>query len=147
MRSLGVSEATITIERDGWTLLMALAPGQVPEWADHKRAALGDPEFRLVYLAWEEANHWDPDDPRVADLAARTAAWLATRPPGLPPAPADAGISAVSSLLSAQLETASPAWRRLDKLLRDRLPSSGPPSGAGQPIGPTGRGRPSPATS
>jgi len=124
MRSLGVSERTMRLERDGWTLLMALSPEQVPEWATDKAAALADPGFRRLYLNWEQAYDWDPDDPRLVGLAAEAAAWLTEHPPGPPPAEGDAGISAVDRLLSAEMATSSPAWRRLDDLCRRQL---GPP--------------------
>jgi hypothetical protein len=123
MRSVGVSERTMTVERDGWTMLMAHAPEQVPEWAAHKSAALSDPDFRRMYLAWEEANEWDPNDPRLAELAAQTVSRMAKQPPSPSPPQNDAGISAVNSLLSAQLDTASPARRRLDELVRALLES------------------------
>lgn len=116
MRSLGVSERTMTLERDGWTLLVALLPHQVPKWATDKTAALAAPDFRRLYLAWEQAYDWDADDPRLVELAADVAAWLARRPPSPPPLQDDAGISAVYGLLSAQMATTSPAWRRLDEL-------------------------------
>lgn len=126
LRSLGVSERTMTLERDGWTMLMALSPEQVPEWAADKNSALEDPRFRRLYLAWEQAYDWDPDDPRLVDLAAECTAWLEKQPPRSPPPQSDAEISAVSSLLSAQVGTASPAWLRLDELCQARLKSSGP---------------------
>ncbi len=124
MRFLGVSERTLTFERDGWTLLMAGSPDQVPALAADKTAALADPEFQRMYLGWEQAYDWDPDDPRLADLAAQSAAWLTKKPPS-PPLLLDDGTAAVYRLLSAQLEKGSPAWRRLDKLCRAHLGSSG----------------------
>lgn len=80
MRALGVSERTRSLERDGWTLLMAVSPELVPELAAAKTAALADPDFRRLYLAWEQAYDWDPDDPRLVELAAEGAAWLAKSP-------------------------------------------------------------------
>lgn len=136
MRSLGVSERTMTLERDGWTLLMAVSPDQVPEFAADKCAALGDPEFQRLYLAWEQAYDWDPDDPRLVGLAAEAAAWLQKQAPSPPPPPAgDAGISAVYSLLSAQVGTSSPAWRRLGELSQGYLETARPAaeSGSAQP--------------
>jgi len=91
MCALGVSERTLTIERDGWTLLMALAPERVPDWAADKSAALTEPDFRRMYLAWEDAYDWDPADPRLAVLAQETAACLAQRPPPPHPEP-DSGV-------------------------------------------------------
>jgi hypothetical protein len=125
MCALCVSERTLTIERDGWTLLMALAPERVPDWAADKSAALTDPEFQRMYVAWEDAYDWDPADPRLAVLAEDTATCLAQRP--VPPEPEpDSGFSAAYSLLSTQLAAASPAWRRLDELCQAQLKSSRP---------------------
>jgi DNA-binding transcriptional MerR regulator len=131
MRSVGVSERTLTLERDGWTLLMAVSPGQVPGLATEKRTALADPQFQRLYLAWEQAYDWDPEDPRLVELAAEAAAWLekqALSPQ--PPAEGDAGISAVYSLLSAQLGTSSPAWRRLGELSQGHLEPGPSPDSA-----------------
>ncbi|MGI8577350.1 MAG: MerR family transcriptional regulator [Nocardioidaceae bacterium] len=125
MRSLGVSERTMTVERDGWTLLMALSPEPVPTWAADKVAALADPDFRRLYLAWEQAYDWEADDPRLVELAAQAAAWLSKQPASVPPPQDDAGILAVYDLLSAQVATESPAWRRLDELCRANLMPSG----------------------
>ena len=125
MRSLGVSEATMTLERDGWTLLMTLSPEQAVKSAREKSAALADPGFQQLYLRWEQAHDWDPHDPRLADLAAQAASWLEKQPPGPPPADLPAGIATVSALLSAQLRGDSPAWRRLAELSRQsRTPAA-----------------------
>ena len=127
MRSLDVSERAMTLERDGWTLLMARVPEQVAQWAADKKAALADPHFRRVYVAWDQAHDWDPDDPRLIDLADQAAAWLAQQPPSPPPPGSEAEISTINTLLSAQAATASsPAWRRLGELVSERLKSSGP---------------------
>jgi hypothetical protein len=127
MRSLGVSERALTLERDGWTLLMARVPEQSAAWAADKSAALADPDFRRLYVAWDQAHDWDPDDPRLIDLADQAAAWLAQHPPSPPPSESEGDISTVNILLSAQVDTASsPAWRRLGDLLSARLQVSRP---------------------
>ena len=127
IRSLGVSERAMTLERDGWTLLMARLPEQVAQWAADKKAALADPDFRQLYVAWDQAHDWDPDDPRLIDLADQAAAWLAKQPPSPPPPGSEAEISTINTLLSAQAATASsPAWRRLGELVSGRLKSSRP---------------------
>ncbi len=127
MRSLGVSERAMTLERDGWTLLMARVPEQVAQWAADKKAALADPDFRRVYVAWDQAYDLDHDDPRLIDLADQAAAWLAKQPPSPPPPGSEAEISTINTLLSAQAATASsPAWRRLGELVSERLKLSGP---------------------
>jgi hypothetical protein len=97
----------------------------VAEWAAAKSAALADPDFRRLYVAWDQAYDWEPDDPRLAGLADQAAAWLAKQPPS-PPPPSYAEISTVNILLSAQVDTASPAWRRLGELSSAQLKSSRP---------------------
>jgi DNA-binding transcriptional MerR regulator len=130
LRSLGVSERAMTLERDGWTLLVARVPEQVAEWAADKSAALADPSFRRLFVAWDQAYDWDPDDPRLIELADQAAAWLAKQPPR-PPPQSSAELSTVSILLSAQADTASsPAWRRLGELSSAPLKSSRPAEAA-----------------
>ena len=131
MRSLGVSERAVTLERDGWTLLMARVPEQAAAWAADKSAALADPGFRRLYVAWDQAYDWDPDDPRLIGLADQAAAWLAQHPPSPPPSESETDIATVNSLLSAQVDTASsPAWRRLGELISARLVLSRPAEAA-----------------
>lgn len=118
MRSLGISEATMTLERDGWTLLTALSPDQATKSAREKNTALADPAFQQLYLRWEQAHDWDPDDPRLGELAGDAAAWLEEQPTSPPPTDLSAGIAAVSALLSVDMRGDSPAWRRLDEMSR-----------------------------
>lgn len=121
LRALGVSERGVRTERDGWILVAALSPELIRSWAGRKRAALADPEFRQLYLACDEAFDWDPDDPRLEKLAGWIAGWSARHgsddhhdqsPADVPPAVA---------LLSSQVASASPAWRRIGALGREQL--------------------------
>jgi DNA-binding transcriptional MerR regulator len=140
MRSLGVSERSMTLERDGWILLTGRIPDQVPKLAADKSDALADPEFARLYLAFDQAYDWDPDDPRLAGLAADVAAWMAKHPPSALPQ-SDTAISTINTLLSAEVATASPAWDRLGELSRAQLdPSQEAARPVRQPRG--GRRRP-----
>lgn len=123
MRSLGVSERSMTLERDGWILLMARLPDQVPRWAADKSAALADPDFARLYLDFDRAYDWDPDDPRLIELAADVAAWMAKQPPSSPPQ-SDTAISTINTLLSDEVAAESPAWDRLGELSRAQLAPS-----------------------
>ena len=135
MRSLGVSERSMTLERDGWILLMGRLPDQVPRRAADKSAALADPDFQRLYLAFDQAYDWDPDDPRLAGLAADVAAWTGKQRPSSPPQ-SDTAISTINTLLSAKVATASPAWDRLGELSRAQLdPSHKAPRPVRQPQG------------
>ncbi|UKY47796.1 MerR family transcriptional regulator [Streptomyces inhibens] len=111
MRTLGVSERTVRIERDSWIMLVALAPESVPDWVAAKDRALADPEFRRLYLACDEAMDWEPDDPRLPDLAIAMATWKAQQPDHQQPS------AGTLSLMNANITATSPAWRRLMVLL------------------------------
>lgn len=119
LRAIGVSGHTVTMERDGWTLVEALCPELASDWVDQKRAALADPEFRRLYLACDQARDWDPDDPRLTDLAAWGADWAATQHAtrdGPDTSPAQDRLALVEELVAQQTAQASPALHRLNEL-------------------------------
>ena len=121
LRAIGVSERTVRIERDGWIMLVALAPDLVTDWAKVKRAAMDDPEFRRIYLAGDQAFDWDPADPRLVPLARDMAAWAVKRDRehGEPASAEEVAASPAVTLLSSHIAAASPAWQKLDELSRD----------------------------
>ncbi len=136
VRAMGVSERTIGIERDAWILVAALSPELVTAWAAEKARQLADPEFRSLYLACDEASRWDPDDPRLDDLAAVMADWVTRHRDPEVPEPADTADYLSVQLMTAQVAGVSPGWRRLNDLASDRLwpagrASSAPPSAPG----------------
>ena len=119
LRALGVSERGVRTERDGWILVAALSPALIGEWVSQKRSALADPGFRHLYLTCDEAFGWDADDPRLEKLADWIVAWYARNETGRHQDPAD--IPPALTLAASDAATASPAWRRLTELARDRL--------------------------
>ena len=80
LHELGVSDRSLQMERNGWILLQSVSPKQAAIWIADKRDAIGDPEFRAIYLEYDAAFDWSPDDPRLPELADRTQRWLANRP-------------------------------------------------------------------
>jgi DNA-binding transcriptional MerR regulator len=128
LRRLGVSQRAVDMERDGWILLAARSAGLATEWAQDKRAALADPEFRRLYLAIDQAFDWDPADPRLGELADAMVAFAARRRPG--PAGARTLDDPVAvDLLSSQPGGTSPAWDRLTRLASARSQAARPVSG------------------
>jgi DNA-binding transcriptional MerR regulator len=122
MRCLGVSERTVRIERDAWILASAVSPDLVPGWVEQKSKALEDPDFRRLYLACDEAFDWDPDDPRLQELAAVMADWSANNPhAGDPTEHDDGALAVVVQLMTADIAAASPAWSRLGSMVPKRL--------------------------
>lgn len=119
LRTLGISERALQMERDGWIVLAALCPEVVPKVAGQKAAALAEPQFQRLYLACDQAREWDADDPRLEELARALTDWAAKQPgPGVRTGtrPRDRGLPVVEQLMAAQFGDASPAWRRLAEL-------------------------------
>ncbi len=122
IRGLGISSQQMHIERDAWILLAARFPGQAQEWARDKLAALADPEFQAIYLAYYEATGWDPADPRldevakvIVDFAERHRTDLEKPSSGLPPE------DPVAMALVLSRTAAIPhSWERLDELCREK---------------------------
>lgn len=63
------------LNRDGWLLASIIFPDSIAEWAALCEEFLDDPEYRALFLETVEAREWDPDDPRLEDLADRTVTW------------------------------------------------------------------------
>jgi DNA-binding transcriptional MerR regulator len=121
LRAIGISERTIKLERDGWIVLAAGYQDEAGEAAHAKLKALDEPEFRQIYLAYDEAADWDPADPRLAGIADLILAFASRYDPGheaSSPPPADD--PAVLALMAGASEDLPPAWTRLDELCRER---------------------------
>jgi DNA-binding transcriptional MerR regulator len=117
LREMGVSERAVRVERDAWIIVAALSPEQIPPWAQQKLAALADPELRRLYLAVDEAQDWEPDDPRLAKLADDMIAWQARFGRDRDQAPADeVADPAVVTLMSEHVAGEFPVWQRLAEL-------------------------------
>jgi len=112
--ALGVSRRAVQMERDRWILLQSIAPEQAADWTADKLVAIEDPEFRALYLDYDAAFDWSPDDPRLADLAERTRRWLAAREGAAPVAPPPD--PAVGRLVATSAAGSSPAWERLTEI-------------------------------
>jgi DNA-binding transcriptional MerR regulator len=110
LRDLGVSDRGIRVEREVWVLMQAVAPAEAAVWLADKVSSLGDPEFRQIYLAYDEAFEFPAEDPRLPALARRAADWLARRPP------VPLGDPEVAALAMAAAGASSPAWDRMAAL-------------------------------
>jgi DNA-binding transcriptional MerR regulator len=120
LHTLGVSQRTIEMERDVWILMQSVSPRQAAIWITEKLDFLRDPEFRDLCLEHDAAFDWSPDDPRLPELADRTARWLAgrNRPGGS--AAQSARDKAAARLSASAGGPSSPAWQRLAELAGQR---------------------------
>jgi len=108
------------MERDVWILLQSVSPKEAAIWIADKLDAMGDPEFRALYLEHDAAFDWSPDDPRLYALADRSRRWLANRrgrSEGLERSTQD---PAIAALVVTSLGVSSPAWERLGEIARRR---------------------------
>ena len=125
LHQLGVSRLSVQLERDGWILLQSVSPKKAALLIADKRDVFGDPEFRAIYLEYDAAFEWSPDDPRLDAVAERSMRWLAARSGG--PAGEGGPIQdrTIAQLLATLRGTSSPAWDRLTEIARERRASWG----------------------
>jgi DNA-binding transcriptional MerR regulator len=121
LRQLGVSQRTVQMERDLWILMQAVAPVEAATWLTEKRDALADPEFRAIYLEYDTAFAWPPDDPRLQGLAERGRRWLTRRLDRAQVGerrPERTTSQSVTRLFATSSGGSSPAWDRLADIAR-----------------------------
>jgi DNA-binding transcriptional MerR regulator len=124
LRQLGVSQRTVEMERDLWILLQSASPNEAAIWIADKQQAIDDPEFRAIYLEYDAAFDWSPDDPRLPALAGRSQRWLANWQ-RRSDAPARANPDPVITQLAVTASgVSSPAWKRLGEIARRRAGGS-----------------------
>lgn len=73
---LNLPEDIERLNRNGWLLTSIVFPEFTGRWAALYERFLDDPEYRVLFLETVKAREWDPDDPRLEDLADRTAIWV-----------------------------------------------------------------------
>lgn len=119
LRAMGISELTLSANRDGWVLVQVLYPDLVEPWLDVNLAMLADPDYAELYLQTDQAHQWDPDDPRIEDLARRTVEWVLSRPSVQDSAWGD-DPTAYRMVTQYQIEL-SPGWTRLMSRIQDLM--------------------------
>jgi hypothetical protein len=120
LRRCGFSDRMIELERDQWLLVSAHAPNQVRTWATQKAAMLDDGNLLRVYKQFDEAFDWQPEDPRLEQLAEDMLALFAQPLPTGDTEPAAEIDDTVVAMLDEQSTGASPGWRHLTQLLEGR---------------------------
>ncbi|MFI9059421.1 MerR family transcriptional regulator [Streptomyces anulatus] len=117
----GFTQAWVDLQRDLWILAFATHPDHAFTLFRDQAGMLANPALRQLFLAYDQARGLDADDPRVDDLADRIVGATLERygPDGLPEL--DDGTSEIPALIQGTVNASSPAWRRLDTLIRARL--------------------------
>ena len=73
MPGLGFPADQVAATREGWVLAKALVPEGFDDYLTHVEHALEDPRFVALFKRGAEAAAWEPDDPRIAELATAAA--------------------------------------------------------------------------
>ncbi len=100
------------------SLLFTISPKEAVRLIAEKRNQIQDPEFRSIYLAYDTAFDWSPDDPRLPVLADRSKQWLASRPGRSRRSEIPVLDSTIVQLVAASFNGVSPAWDRLNELAK-----------------------------
>jgi DNA-binding transcriptional MerR regulator len=119
---LGVSQPSVQLERDGWILMQSVSPKEAAIWIADKHALIGDPEFRAIYLEFDAAFDWSPDDPRLYALADRAERWMARRSGRSKGGDRSIHDPTIAQLLARWVGASSPAWDRLTEIADERFP-------------------------
>lgn len=118
---LGFSERWVAMETDLWILVFATHPETGPELFRDQADALTDTALRQIYLDYDRAHDLDPGDPSLAELARRIIAATRQRYGMTGDLPGQTTDSEIPNLIQGAVNDSSPAWRRLDSLIRGEL--------------------------
>ncbi|NUW30305.1 MerR family transcriptional regulator [Nonomuraea sp. SMC257] len=80
LSGLGFPAEEVAATREGWVLATALVPEGFDDYLTHVEHALEDPRFVALIKRGAEAAAWEPDDPRIAELAAAMADHFLANP-------------------------------------------------------------------
>lgn len=120
LRELGLPEPMIEGERDAWILIAAHSPDRMAKWIALKRVQIEDPEVVELYRRLCEMFDWQPDDPRLPELADWLAAVFANAGDWESYESDDEMAAGFVELLDSMFVDAVPAAGRLLQLLEER---------------------------
>ncbi|WP_308014534.1 MerR family transcriptional regulator [Nocardia coffeae] len=80
MPGLGFPADEVAATREGWVLAKALVPEGFEDYLTHLEHALDDPRYVALIRGAAEAAAWQPDDPRIDELATAMAEHYLANP-------------------------------------------------------------------
>ncbi|MCX5388824.1 MerR family transcriptional regulator [Streptomyces sp. NBC_00094] len=113
----GFTPRWVELQRDLWILVFATYPNHAITLFHDQAASLADPALRQLFLDYDHAHDLDPYDPRIDDLAQRIVEATRRRYGSEEPPHLDAD-SDIPALVQRTINASSPAWQRLDALIR-----------------------------
>ncbi|GAB3711962.1 MerR family transcriptional regulator [Mariniluteicoccus flavus] len=130
MAEVGLSERSLTVEREVAILMAVAYPQKVEEWMAQQLKAFDDPEVVELYRLSDEAIDWSPDDARIEDLARRSVEMTLAHFPLDAEVEEDwwTSIDTMAYRLIDQHGTlASPGWRRATERVAELMAEAGYP--------------------
>ncbi len=100
MAKIGISETTIRIQRDSWILLQVICPELEEIIVTQLELTLQDPDACQIMVEADAIRDWEPDDPRLEELAQR---YARTMKPWMPKDPLDTLQSSETNPISIAL--------------------------------------------
>jgi DNA-binding transcriptional MerR regulator len=128
MTRLGFPADEVATAREGWVLAKALVPDGFDDYLGHVEHALDDPRYVALIQRAAAAAAWEPDDPRVAELATAVADHYLAHPEHLKivtALQARTDTAARYTLIAHHGEEQTPTARRLGALFESRLRTAG----------------------
>lgn len=122
LQELGVSHRVIQMERDNWIIIQSMLPKESGDWIDDKLNVLKDPELLAMYLEYDAAYDWSPDDPRLYKLADRIQRWEMNRYHRSKNTDSLDQYPIIAQLISKTHGATSPAWDRLEEIVKQSQP-------------------------
>ncbi|GLY18245.1 MerR family transcriptional regulator [Kineosporia rhizophila] len=122
LRAAGVSEWALRAERDGWVLILARYPVRGRELLLDKISWLAAPTALRQYVLYDQAQHWEPDDPRLREVADEIIGTLQPTAADLPEGwqEEDAELARMLTVLFTAAKT--PALLQLEQMLAEGHP-------------------------
>jgi DNA-binding transcriptional MerR regulator len=116
----GFTPRWVDLQRDLWILVFATHPDHAITLFHDQAEILADPALRQLFLDYDHAHDLRVDDPCIDDLARRIVEATRERygPDELPELDA---VSEIPALIQGTVNASSPAWQRLDTLIRAHL--------------------------
>ena len=116
----GFTPRWVDLQRDLWILVFVTHPGRAIALFHDQAEILADPALRQLFLDYDHAYDLDADDPRIDDLARRAAEATRERY-GTDELPGLHAASEIPALIQGTVNASSPAWQRIDTLIRAQL--------------------------
>lgn len=128
MAELGFPADEVATAREGWVLAKALVPEGFDDYLAYVEHALGDPGYVALIKRAAEAAAWEPDDPRIAELATAVADHYIANPAHLQivtALQARTDTAARYTLIAHHGEEQTPTATRLAGVFDSRLRAAG----------------------